>query len=59
MKAVGITVLLAGILFTVFAYFMTPDAPTYTSAWAPFIGLLVIATGAVTIFMTRKTSHTR
>ena len=54
MKVVGIAVLLAGIFFIVFAYFLTPEVPTYTTGWAPFIGLLVIATGAVAIFRTRK-----
>lgn len=54
MKVVGIAVLLAGIFFTVFTFFTTPEAPTYTTGWAPWIGLLVIATGAITIFRTRK-----
>jgi|AntRauTorcE11898_2_1112593.scaffolds.fasta_scaffold06132_3 hypothetical protein len=56
MKVVGITVLLAGIFFTVFVLFLEPLTPisTHTSGWAPWIGLLIIATGSFTIFKTRK-----
>lgn len=54
MKIVGLAVLLAGILFTVFTFFTTPETPTHTAGWAPWVGLLVIVTGAVAIFKTRK-----
>lgn len=52
MKVVGIAVLIAGIFFTLYTLIIEPVPPSssYTSGWEPWIGLLVIATGAVTIF---------
>lgn len=52
MKVVGIAVLLAGIFFTLYTFIVEPvTIPTSnTSGWEPWIGMLVIATGAVTIY---------
>lgn len=52
MKVVGIAVLLAGIFFTLYYFIVEPVTPTtsHTSGWEPWIGILVIATGAVTIY---------
>jgi len=54
MKAIGITVLLSGIIFTVYTFFSAPEISTPTTGLEPWIGLLVIITGAVTVFKARK-----
>lgn len=54
MKAVGITVIWAGVFFTVVSFFSDPEVSTHTSGWEPWIGLLVIVTGVVTILRARE-----
>ncbi|WP_340105710.1 hypothetical protein [Rhodohalobacter sp. 8-1] len=54
MKVVGITILLAGIIFTIYTFFDVPEISTPTKWLEPWIGVLVIITGALTIFQTRK-----
>lgn len=54
MKAVGIVVLLAGIFFTVYTFLSVPEISTPTSGLEPWIGLLVIITGAVTFYKARN-----
>jgi uncharacterized membrane protein HdeD (DUF308 family) len=54
MRVIGITVLLAGIFFTLFTFFFEPEISTPTSGWETLIGILVIAVGGVTIFQARK-----
>ena len=53
MKVIGIVVLLSGIIFTLYMLFTSPVIYTPTSGLEPWIGLLVIATGAVTVFQAR------
>ncbi|WP_158551414.1 hypothetical protein [Rhodohalobacter sp. SW132] len=50
MKVIGIVVLLSGIIFTLYTFLSVPEITTPTSGLEPWIGLLVIATGAATVF---------
>lgn len=54
MKIVGITILISGILFTLFTYFYVQKIPTPTTGWEPWIGLLVIVTGSSAMFKARN-----
>lgn len=54
MKAIGITVLLSGIIFTLYSFFSAPEITTPTTGLELWIGLLIIITGAATVFKARK-----
>ena len=53
MKVAGITVLLAGIFFTLFTFFYVPETSSLTSGWETLIGIIIIAVGGFTIFQSR------
>jgi uncharacterized membrane protein HdeD (DUF308 family) len=57
MKVVGFAVLLAGLLYTIYSFMYVPEITTPTSGLEIYVGLLVIATGAFTIFQTRKSKE--
>jgi len=57
MKVVGIVVLIAGLFYTLYSFFNVPEITTPTSGLEIYVGLLVIATGAYTIFQTSKSKE--
>lgn len=54
MRVLGIVVFFAGLFYTLYSFFYEPAIKTPTSGLEIYIGILVIATGAVTFFLTMR-----
>ncbi|HKK61706.1 MAG TPA: hypothetical protein VJ951_04050 [Bacteroidales bacterium] len=57
MKVVGFVVLAAGLFYTIYSFLYVPEITTPTSGLEVYVGLLVIATGAFTIYQTSKSKE--
>jgi protein-S-isoprenylcysteine O-methyltransferase Ste14 len=54
MRVVGVILLLSGLFFTLYSFLSDPGQASPSVGWAPWIGILVFITGAVTYFRARN-----
>lgn len=57
MKVMGIIVLLSGLIFILYSVFIEPESTATSASWAPWIGILVFITGAVSIYVARDEDY--